>query len=221
MPVSNRADIVLQQILSIKTTLMQRSLELGRLLKEARDNDYAPQWGFPRFGDWVEQESGLDMSARSAYYLISVVELGAQLCIPDAELEKVKLSKLKSIAALKDGEMTDDKKRELILHAQTMTLADVNEIVGIAKQQEWVYRNYKFDKVGYENTIGPTIDRIKREHGDTLGEDGQPGEISDSKAIEICCADYAAGPEHDNFYGLDAEFEDVFEVPEAHSPVAA
>ena len=210
-PIAARADVVLEAILNIKTTLMRRALELGRLLKEARDNDYHLVWGFGRFGDWVELSSGLDMSARSAYDLIKMIEQSARLGISDAELEKVKKSKLIQIFSLTDGEMDDDSIRELVAAAETMKLEDVKEQVGIAKQQEWVNRNYKFDKTGYENVIKPTIERIKREHGSTMGDDGGEADISDSKALEICCADYAAGPEFEADAALDAEYEDVLE----------
>jgi hypothetical protein len=206
-----RADEVHGQIMTLKSGLARHFLTLARLLKEARDNSYNLVWGFPRFDDWVEEASGLDMSARNAYYLIGVVEMGDRLCLPDSELEKVKFSKLKAIAALKDGEMSDEDKRELITAAETMTLKDISEVVAVAKQQEWVHRTYKFDKSGYDNVIAPGIERVKRVYGNTLSESGENADVSDSKAVEIAFAEYAAGPEQDEDFETFAEFEDEFE----------
>lgn len=210
-PIALRSAEVLEAILSIKSTLMRRALELGRLLKEARDNDYANVWGFARFGDWVEESSGLDMSARSAYDLIKLIEQSQRLGIPDEELELVKISKLKAIFTLKDGEMSDDEIRSLVRSAEVKTLKDVVAEVGIAKQQEWVNRNYKFDKIAYENTVRPAIERVKREYENTIDEFGNETEISDSKAIEMMSADLLAGPENQAEYEeYEAEFEDTF-----------
>lgn len=209
-PVLNRADVVLEQILSIKSTLMKRYLELGRLLREARDNDYAPQWGFVRFGDWVEQGSGLDISARSAYDLIKLIEQSERLSLSDESLERVKISKLKAIFTLKDGEMTDDEIRALVTTAETSSLKSITAEVNRAKQVEWEHRNYKFDKSGYKNNIAPAIERAKREHGDTLNDEGENAEISDSKAIEYICADYNAGPESEFDDIPDGDFDDIF-----------
>jgi hypothetical protein len=214
-PLELRATAVLTQILAIKSTLMKRSLELGRLLKEARDNDYHMQWGFARFGDWVEQESGLDMSARSAYYLIVVVERTAQLAVPDEELEQIKLSKLKVICSLKDGEMTDDEVRALIHDAKTKTLKKITEKVNEAKQLEWEHRSYKFDKTAYEEVVLPAINKVIRIHGDTLSEEGGTLDISDSKAIELICAEYNAGPESEFDDIPDGDFDDVFSMSQS------
>lgn len=220
-PISPRAEEVLDQIMNIKSTLMKRSLELGRLLKEARDNHYAQEWGFSRFDDWVEEGSGLDMSARLAYDLIKVVEQSFRLGIPDEALERVKLSKLKVIFTLKAGEMSDDDIRELVTSAELMTTKDIAASVGIAKHQEWVYRNYKFDKTAYEQVITPATERAIREYGDTLGVDEQVTDISDSKAVEIWAASFLAEPEPEYGEPIDAEFEDSFEADSAFEVEAA
>jgi hypothetical protein len=218
-PIALRSAVVLEQILAIKSTLMKRALELGRLLKEARDNQYNLTWGFARFGDWVEEASGLDMSARYAYDLIKLIEQSGRLGIPDEVLERGKISKLKTIFTLKDGEMTDDEIRALVLEAETSTLKKITAKVNEAKELEWEHRTYKFDKTAYDEVVLPAINKVIRIHGDTLSEEGGTVDISDSKAIELIAAEYNAGPESAFDDIPDGEFRDFDDLFQVGSPL--
>ena len=206
----DRSQEVLTRIMEIKGDLMERSLELGRLLKEARDNDYAQRWGYPRFGSWVESASGLDLSERSAYYLIRVVERTAELGIPDEVVKQVKISALKEICALPDD--TDpDRVRELINEAQTLSLKSVREVVGALKNQEWVMHHIKMSREAEDAVYQPAMERIRNEYGDTVGPDGSPEDITESRGIEMILADYIASPAEEEYEIAEGEFVDVIE----------
>lgn len=122
---AERAEYVLARIEVIKDDLVDKSLELGRLLKEAKDDGLNLYWGFARFGDWVEEASGLDMSERHAYYLINVVEQAHALNIDDDQLRRIKFSKLKAIFALKSAD--PGVIRDLLAQAENASLKKIEE----------------------------------------------------------------------------------------------
>lgn len=207
-----RHEIVHLQIMQIKNDIMERSLELGRLLKEARDNNYNLPWGYARFGLWVES-SGLDLSERQAYYLIAIVERSEQLGIPDEELKRVKLSKLKAILSL-PADTDPDRVRELVREAETMSLKDVNAVVGALKNQEFIYKTHKFPIEVMDNIYEPAVERARRLHGNTVNEAGEVTEISDSKAVELWAVEFLNGPEEDEYPVIEAEFQDIVATEE-------
>lgn len=213
---SLRAHEVLQEILSIKSTIMDKSLLLGRLLREARDNRYNLDWGFSRFDDWVEEASGLDMSARHAYDLIKVVERSESLGIPDEELKQVKLSKLKTIFSL-PADTDEGTVRELVEKAKHESLDAIREDVGKIKNLEWVYRTIKIERSVDENVYQPALERARLEFGNTMGHDGGPTDISDGRCVEMWAAEFLARPEEQDREAIDAEFEDFadyYSLPE-------
>jgi hypothetical protein len=213
-----RHEVVLQQIMQLKSDIMERSLELGRLLREARDNDYHLAWGYSRFGVWVELASGLDMSERHAYDLIKVVERSEVLGIPDDVLTRVKISSLKAIMSLPDT--TDPERvRELVHEAETMRVKDVQAVVGAIKQVQWVYKHLKFSIEVDENVYCPAIERVRRLFGNTMNPDGSPAELSESRAVELIMADFLSGADDEE--PVEAEFVDVISEAEESGQATA
>ena len=208
-PTMDRAEIVLQQIKQIRDGMATGFLVLARLLKEARDNDYPQRWGYARFGQWVEEGSGLDISERTAYDLIRVVTRSEELGIPDDQLTKVKISNLKSIFSLPED--TDpDVMRELVVEAKSLPVKKVREVVGEMKNEDYVYHTLKILRETEDNLYQPALERVRREYGNTVGPEGNPEDISDSRGTEMIFADYLASPEEeDDLPIVEAEWTDV------------
>src|SRR6185437_6425653 len=121
LTVSNeRAAEVLAKISAIKDGITETAFELGDLLSEVRKNEYHSVWGFPSFGEWLGQ-SGLDMSERTAYYLVKIVDTSKALGISRDQLKAVKMSKLKAIFTLDANEHAEEIKA-LVAQGETKTL---------------------------------------------------------------------------------------------------
>lgn len=205
---ASRSDAVLDQINAIKGRIVNDFLLLARLLKESRDCGYAQKWGFARFDEWLENGSGLDLSARSAYYLINIVERAEQLGIPDDCLRAVKISALKEIMSLPDTTPAETI-RALVNDAKEMSYKSVRDAIGTLKNESYVYHTIKMSEDAENNVYQPSLERVRREFGSTVGPDGQPEDISDSRAIEMLMADFLSTPEAEDI--VDGEFVDVIE----------
>ncbi len=187
-----RSEEVLNRIHEIKSDLMDRSLELGRLLKEARDESHYLDWGYSKFGEWVNN-SGLDLSERSAWYLISVVEFQERHQITDEQLKVIGISKAKEIASLPAG--TDESTvRGLLEQAETAPISTVKEVVGVLKNSEWVYKTLKMPRAFYEGQWIEGLEKARRLYGNTFGPDGEAKDIEDWRAIEIAFAEFLNYP---------------------------
>lgn len=209
-----RAEQVRQRIAEIKSDLVDRSLELGHLLVEARENCFHHVWGFATFGDWVEQESGLDMGARQAAYLMQIVTKSQELGIGDEELRKVKLSKLKEIFSLKAAEPEIIK--ELLVRAETETLEqiriDVQKVKIADGAEAYTVVSYRIPLTVKENIIPLAFDAARLKYG-TSNVNGEPQEISDGQCFELCLAAMLDSADHSPVE--DAEFEDILEYQDA------
>ncbi len=207
---SQRADIVWSRIVFLRDSITSGFIELGRLLKETRDNDYHLSWGFTNFGVWVEEGSGLDISTRTAYDLIKVVERAAALQIPDRTLQAVKISSLKQIMSLPSS-TSPETMRELVEDARDLPFSEVREIVGALKNEAFFYHSLKFNDDVEHNVYQPALEHIRRKAGNTVDGNGDTQDISDSRAIELILADYISGiPTEDSIE--EAEWSDVIEV---------
>lgn len=206
---SARAEEVRQQLLSIKTDLVRRSLEMGRLLMEVKENNYHMVWGYQNFRTWLEESSGLDISERTAYSMLKVVKMQQRLGLSDEEIERNKISKLIEIASLPE-DLDEDKVRGLIQDAESSPLSTVKEIVGALKNEVHVYKTLKFDEDGAE-VWSSAIERARQTHG---GFEGGV-DISESTAAIYLAAEFLAMPqEFDIADDDDTEpaFQDVYEA---------
>jgi hypothetical protein len=211
-----RHEVVLQRIQEIKNDLVDRSLELGRLLIEARDGSYHEKWGFARFGDWVEEASGLDMGERQAYYLMQIVERSAAIGITDGQLRRVKLSKLKEIFALKEAE--PELIKELVSKAETATLEQIKQDVQMVKVanggEPFLYVSYRIP-LSVKELGQRAFEHLRQLYGTRPNEQGENIDIPDWKCLELC---FAAGlteqgdaPAPPSGEVIDAEFQDIAE----------
>lgn len=211
-----RSEVVRLQIMQLSQTLHKSFVVLGRLLKEARDESYHLQWGYQRWGQWVEEASGLDMSERTAYDFVKIIEVADRLQLPDSDLEQVKVSSLKVIASLPED--TDPETVKALLEdAKTLPFKTVREVVGQMKNEGFVYHSLKFSTDVEDNVYQPGLERCRREYGNTMSPSGEPADISDSRCVEMIFADYlSSGEDNGERQIIDAEWEDVVSTgPEA------
>jgi hypothetical protein len=203
------ATLVREKISSIKTDIMSRYLELGRLLREVVKNNYHVEWGYSNFGSWVEKDSGLDMSRRNAFYLVALVERAEKLGIPDSQLHQIKLSKAKEILSLPE-ETDAEVIKGLLTEAETSTLSDIKQKVSQISGAEVIYRNLRFEKEGY-SIWSEAIERVRMQHGGYKADGEAPVDISESTAAVYLAAEFLASPLEfgENSELVEAEFEDV------------
>jgi hypothetical protein len=213
-PTYLQAEACSNQIKRLGNSLVVSSLALGRLLKEFRDHHYASALGYPRFGDWVEEASGLDMSERNAYDLIAVVEKSAAFGITEEQLHAVKLSKLKSIFTL-PADTDPQVVKDLLEKAETEPLAKIQQSVGQIKGQSFVMVMLKLEQETYDNTFLMAVEKARRVYGNTMGLDGGAADISVSRCVEMWAAEYLAAPEEIEYDEdvAEGEFEDVLLPP--------
>lgn len=207
---TSRQSEVLDAILTIKASLVERSLELGALLVEAEDNEYHLQWGYPTHRSWVLDGSGLDMSESQAYALKRVVRRTRALGIPKETLLKVKLSKLKVIMSL-PAETDPAKIIELVNEAETATLDTVKSVVSALSNTEHVFKTFKLPKEFAEDVYEMAVESCRRQAGSDTAEDGTVSDISESRCLELIYADFASSTGVEDMIA-DAEFQDNYEV---------
>lgn len=212
--VLTRAEEVRQRIFTIREDVMSKALELGRLLLEARDKSFNVIWGYDNFGLWVEEDSGLDMSQRAAYYLINVVQRADELGITDEQLKRVKLSKLKEIFSLKD---TDPEViKELLARAEGSSLNDIRDDVAMVKAADggdpFTFWNMKMPITIKEEIVKPAFEKARRLYGNTMHGADAP----DWKCLELCCVSMLNEPventERQDY--IDTTCEDMTETRE-------
>jgi hypothetical protein len=205
-----RHEQVLDEIKSLKTDIMERALYLGKLLVEVDDEQHYLKYGYPSSKAWLLNGSGLDLSDREAYYLKRVVRRSRELSIPDADLLKVKLSKLKRICSLTNEEATPEEIKALVHSAETASLKTVTEAVNVAKKMDYEFRTFKWERDTFENVIAPAFERIRKEYGGTIDEDGKEQDVTDSRCVEMIFADYLSQVEDVEGDIVDGDFIDSY-----------
>lgn len=172
-------------------------LYLGDLLSEAKQENYAHQWGFNNFDEWLKS-SGLEVGRSTAYYLIKIVNKSRELGIPREQLLKSKISHLKEIFSLpiERGEEI----KQLVSNSPEMSLGEVSEAVANVRVEQglerMVWRNFRVTEDAAREIIDPAIERCKSEHGSTVDSStGEIVDISDGKALMLICADFLSAPD--------------------------
>lgn len=194
---SQRAEEVRQKIEQIKTNMVSGALDLGELLSEVRAYNYYSSWGYESFGGWLGS-SGLDMSERTAYYLIKIIDNSRALGIGRSELEQVKMSKLKEIFTL-DPATSGQEIKALVAQGDNATLEEIKATVDKVKSgdENWerpVWLNFKLLE-SQKEVVKEAIERVKREAGSTVNDYGEVVDISDGAALELMAANYLASPD--------------------------
>jgi hypothetical protein len=189
-----------EKLQRVKDSIQDNFFDLCELLLEAQEGDYHQVYGYERFGDWIEQGTDLDLSARSAYYYLQIAKKSRELGFTREDLKGVKISNLKEIFALDPQEHGDDMKR-LLAGAAEAPLNDIKQEVKKLRadsgQPAPEYMTLKLDPLVKE-IVDEAIELARMNYGDTVNEDGEVVEASVSKCIELICVDYLADPNNRN-----------------------
>jgi hypothetical protein len=208
-----RAEQVRQRLVEIEGNLETGLFDICDLLLEAKDNNYHTHWGYVRFGDWIEEASGLRISARTAYYYITIATKVKELGLSREQISAVGISKLKEIFTLEPEEHANHMK-ELVEAAPDSSLDDVSEAVAKVRGKEPAkYMTLKLDPEVKE-TVKEAFELARRVHGSTVRH-GEVVDITDSRCMELICASFLQDP---NNYAEPDKDEDVEEIPTGEVP---
>src|ERR1017187_146698 len=185
--VSDRALEVQQRLTRIGAVMEGSFLELCGLLEEAQTQAFHTIWGFGRFSDWVEQGSGLDISARSAHYYIRISKTMKALGMTAQDVAKAKVSKLKVILALDPLVHANDMRQLVAAAAQGESLSSiegkVRELRHVAGQPDYVKLGPYKVQTEVKETVDEAFELARRNYGSTV-QDGEVCEVSDGKCLE-------------------------------------
>lgn len=190
---STRAFEVLDKIQAIKNNVEDCFLDLCDLLDEALANDYHLTYGYGNFADWVEDGSGLSMSARQARYLINISRKARALGVGREQLKKIGVSKLKEIFTLDPAE-EGDVIRGFLNDAENESIDTVKTKVRKARTGDTTTAAYITLKLeeGVKDVFDEAVELARKNYGSSVNEHGEVSDISVSKAVELICASYLA-----------------------------
>lgn len=194
-----RANEVREKITSIKDNLQGDFLDLCDLLSEAHEGAYHLTWGYGNFAVWVEENSGLDISARQAFYYIAVSRVSKKLGIDKKTLKSAGMAKLKEIFSL-DAAVFEKEILQLTQSAAEGTqLEDIKAQVKALKAPAGSPSEKPCFTIKLASTMRDTFDQAvelaRQNYGDTVDPvTGDPKDISVSTALELICVNYLQDP---------------------------
>lgn len=100
-------------------------LDMSMGLLEAYENEYAKEWGFENFSDYVERE--LDMKCRSAYYLVEIAKAVRALGIDSERVQRIGWTKMKEITSALTA--SPDESEKYLHMAETMSTKELKEAI--------------------------------------------------------------------------------------------
>jgi hypothetical protein len=190
--VVDRAEAVRLKLREAREQAESSFMDMCDLLMEAKAEGYHRIWGYAEFGQWIEEGSDLDMSARQAYYMINIARTVQKLGLSREQVKEIKISKLKEIFSL-DSKTQQEEIKALVAAAPDQSLEEIKAHVRNVKTQAGEeppqYVTYKIDS-NIKQTVDEAFALARLNYGDTMGQDGEPAEISNSKALELVCVCY-------------------------------
>ncbi len=176
-----------RQVLSLRTTMRERWLDLGEVLVEIQESLAYRTLGFKNFQTYLGER--LEVSPRWAMYLIKLVRKRREFDVKREDLVRLDISKCLEIFRLDDARMV----RELVeqANAAKLSLAEVRQTVQRAlgirpiTADEVVKKLWAFS-LDQWLVIERAIQHVQR-----------GGPVSDTQALELICADFLAGVKHE------------------------
>jgi hypothetical protein len=167
--------------------MRSRWLELGEVLAEIQDSLAHRTLGFQNFQAYLADR--LEISPRWAMYLIKLVRKMRDFEIDRKDLVRLDISKTLEIFRLDDCQMV----RELVeqAHAAKLSLADIRQTV----QRALGIRPISSDEVIKKLWAFPLDQWAVVERAIQHVQRGGP--VSDTRALELICADFLAGVQHE------------------------
>lgn len=118
-----RSEEVREELLNVYGEIGKLNASLSRLLYESYTNAYYIKWGYDSFKEYVEEEIGLKYSYVTK--LLVMVEKVTKYKIPWDQVEKIGVSKMKTITTVMD----DGNKKELLKKAQENSRSKLDDVV--------------------------------------------------------------------------------------------
>lgn len=184
-----------------KAGVLDNLFDLAELLSEIRANKYYRilNGGATSFEKWVDDHADLDMSARQAFFLVSINDKSKQLGISREELKAARITKLKDIFSLDTTKHAAEIK-QLVKDAPDLSYEVVANRVAALKSvsgesEQYVYLTFKVP-VSVKTLVHDTFERVRSQFGDSVNpETGELTELSPSRCLELVCANFFAGPD--------------------------
>jgi len=186
-PAPPAAEKLDRQVASLRTAMRSRWLELGEVLVEIQDSLAHRTLGFKNFQSYLADR--LEVSPRWAMYLIKLVRKMRDFEIDRKDLVRLDISKCLEIFRLPDASMV----RDLVGQADAakLTLSEIRQTV----QRALGIRPISSDEV-VKKLWAFTLDQwfvVER----ALQHVQRGGPVSDTYALELICADFLAGVQHE------------------------
>jgi hypothetical protein len=211
--INERAKQIDSALRNLLSSSEDNLFDMCDLLFEANDNHYHNEFGFLKFGDWIDA-SGFDISARQAAYLVNVGGMSLHFNVDRPTLKLIKISKLKEIFSLDKDEHSAEI-RELLEKAPGMTYEEVKArvrgIKGGPEAEDMVFMTLRFP-----SSAKPVIDRafeqVRVMNGDYI-VNGEVVELPNGLALERMAAEFLSGIQEEE--QATAEWQEEEEVDAA------
>src|SRR5574343_998321 len=151
-----------QQVKAVKSQVQGSYLELGRLLKEVRDNDYYKLLGFDTVSEWLSSPD-IAISRKWAASAIRVYELYIlKLGKKPEEIQNIDYTKLVSLSGL--IEKHPEEAEEWIDKASTLRRIDLQSEIKVKKISDRVERIEELQVVQAQDGVihGNTLEEVKK-----------------------------------------------------------
>lgn len=171
-----------------KKNFVKNFYNIAQLVTKIYNNKLYEYWGFGSFKDFVQES--LDLNLAIAYRLVSLVNGQQALEIPTEELLQIKSTNLLEIFSL-NPEKNSEEIKALLTDAKTDTTEQIKNKVRKVKglgTSNWIKFNLEEDAL---QVVNDALEKAKVDYGDSVDfSTGEIKEISNSRAIELICADY-------------------------------
>ncbi len=193
--IHDRAVVVKESLEKIKLTIEDDFIDMCFLIGEARDGEYHKVWGYERFDAWIENGSGLEISARQGYYFANIAKKAGQLGLTKEDLKAVRSSsKLKEIFSLESASSAEIK--GLLEAAKSESLSDIKKKVGAVKNPAAAappsFMTLKLE-AEVKECVDDALALARLNYGEAM-TNGDVKEISISKCMELICTSYLQDP---------------------------
>lgn len=188
-----RAQFVQEELVKSMNNMEVGFFDMCDLLAEAKEGNYHLVWNYGNFDTWVEQGSGLKISARQAAYAVNVARQAKFLGIKRDELVAAGSSKIKQIMSL-NPELHQHEMIKLIESADKIPYGDMADKVkslkdgGNMNDAPNKYITLKLDP-DVKEIFDEAVELARKIYGDTI-TNGHVHDISISKALELICIAY-------------------------------
>lgn len=121
-----------QRIEDARRSVSTAFYDMSMGLLEAYENEYAKDWGYENFSEYVEK--ALDMKYRTAYYMVEIGRTVQKLSLPRERVQAIGWTKLKEVTGALNAH-PEESERYLTM-AETMSTKELQNALSEAKMTE-------------------------------------------------------------------------------------